>query len=112
MSMSLSSLSPAAGRMPLPANDVQEANGRRLQEADPKQAKMREKFDTFVGETFYGQLLGQMRKTVDKAAYFNGGRAEEIFQGQLDQMISGEMAKASAHSFSGPMFELFSLSQK
>lgn len=69
----------------------------------------REAFDQFVGETFYGQMLASMRKTVGKPAYFHGGRAEEIFQGQLDQTLGEQLAKASAGSFSGPMFELFSL---
>jgi flagellar protein FlgJ len=71
--------------------------------------KMREAFDQFVGETFYGQMLSSMRKTLGKPAYFHGGRAEEIFQGQLDQVIGEQLAKASAESFTGPMFELFSL---
>lgn len=70
---------------------------------------VREAFDQFVGETFYGQMLASMRKTVGKPAYFHGGRAEEIFQGQLDQTLGEQLAKASAGSFSGPMFELFSL---
>lgn len=71
--------------------------------------ELREKFDAFVGETFFSQMLGSLRKTVDKPAYFHGGRAEEVFQGQLDQMLSQEMTKASAGQFSGPMFELFML---
>jgi peptidoglycan hydrolase FlgJ len=72
-------------------------------------AEVRQAFDSFVGETFYGQLLGSMRKTQGKPAYFHGGRAEEIFQGQLDQMLSQEMTKAGVDRFSGPMFELFNL---
>jgi Rod binding domain-containing protein len=71
--------------------------------------KLRETFDQFVGETFYGQMLSSMRKTVGKPAYFHGGRGEEVFQGQLDQMLSEQLAKASAAEFSGPMFELFAL---
>ncbi len=70
-------------------------------------AKTREAFDTFVGETFYGQMLKAMRSTVDKPAYFHGGRAEEVFQSQLDQMLTENMSKADAHSFTGPMFEQF-----
>ncbi|HWB07708.1 MAG TPA: rod-binding protein [Pirellulales bacterium] len=75
----------------------------------PVSPKLREAFDQFVGETFYGQMLGSMRKTVGKPAYFHGGRAEEVFQGQLDQVVAEQMAKANANSFTGPMFELFSL---
>ena len=73
--------------------------------------ELREKFDSFVGETFFSQMLSSMRKTVEKPAYFHGGRAEEVFQGQLDQMLSQEMTKASAGQFSGPMFDLFMLSR-
>lgn len=74
--------------------------------------KLREAFDEFVGETFYGQMLSSMRKTVGKPAYFHGGRAEEIFRGQLDQQLAQEMTKASASTFSGPMFDLFMMSRK
>lgn len=71
--------------------------------------KLRETFDQFVGETFYGQMLSSMRKTLGKPAYFHGGRAEEIFQGQLDQVLGEQLAKASAKGFTDPMFELFAL---
>lgn len=71
--------------------------------------ELREAFDQFVGETFYGQMLASMRKTQGKPAYFHGGRAEEIFQGQLDQVLAEQLTKANANTLSGPMFELFSL---
>lgn len=71
--------------------------------------QLRETFDQFVGEAFFSQLLSAMRKTVDKPAYLHGGRGEEVFQGQLDQLLADKMTKASAASFSGPMFELFML---
>jgi Rod binding domain-containing protein len=69
--------------------------------------KTREAFDSFVGQTFYGQMLKAMRSTVDKPAYFHGGRAEEVFQTQLDQMLAENMSKANAHTFTGGMFEQF-----
>ncbi len=72
-------------------------------------SELREKFDSFVGESFYGQMLQAMHKTVGKAAYFNGGRAEEIFQGQLDQILSEKMTKANGSSLSESMFDLFNL---
>lgn len=71
--------------------------------------ELRETFDKFVGEVFFGQMLESMRKTVGKPAYMHGGRGEEVFQKQLDQVLSEEMTKASASQFTGPMFELFSL---
>jgi|SRR5215471_8354197 hypothetical protein len=73
--------------------------------------ELRESFDSFVGQTFYGQMIKSMHKLHGKAAYFNGGRAEEAFQSQLDQTWSEQMTKATAHSFTGPMYDLFSLSR-
>ena len=73
---------------------------------------LRSTFDQFVGETFYGQLLKSMRTSVGKPAYFNGGRAEEVFQSQLDQELVQEMSQASASQFTDPMYALFMLSRK
>jgi|SRR3989304_3772717 len=75
-------------------------------------SELRKAFDAFVGETFFGQLLRSMRKTVGKPAYFHGGRAEEIFQQQLDQVLAQKVTEASADRFTGPMFELFTLQRK
>jgi len=69
--------------------------------------KLRETFNAFVGQTFFGQLISSMRSTQDDAAYFNGGRAEKIFQGQLDQVLSEELSKSSASQIADPMFKLF-----
>ena len=74
--------------------------------------QLREAFDSFVGQTFFGQMLSAMRKTLGKPAYFHGGRAEEIFQQQLDQVLGEKLADASADKFSGPMFELFVLDRR
>ena len=74
-----------------------------------KPSELREAFDDFVGQTFFQQMLSAMRKTVDKPAYFHGGRTEEVFQGQLDQVLSQHMTKAAADEFTDPLFELYSL---
>jgi Rod binding domain-containing protein len=75
-------------------------------------AELRQAFDSFVGETFFGQMMKAMRKSVGKPAYFYGGRAEEIFQEQLDQTLATNMAHASADQFTGPMYELFTMQRK
>ena len=75
-------------------------------------AKLRKTFDTFVGETLFGQMLKSMRKSVGKSKYFNGGRTEEIFQQQLDQVLAEKMSRTSADRLAGPMFELFTLNRK
>jgi hypothetical protein len=69
----------------------------------------REAFRQFVGENVFGQMLASMRKTVHKAPYFDGGRAEEVFQGQLDQELAKSLTEASADRLADPMFELFML---
>jgi Rod binding domain-containing protein len=71
--------------------------------------KLREAFDSFVGETFYSQMLKAMRKLTGKPPYFHGGQAEEIFRTQLDQTLAQNLAKSTAHQFTGPMFDLFQL---
>ena len=78
----------------------------------PEELKRRETFHEFVGQTFFSQMLGAMRKTVDKPAYFHGGRAEEIFQGQLDQILSEKLTEATAETFSEPMYELMMLPRR
>lgn len=71
--------------------------------------ELKEAFTDFVGQTFFGQLIASMRKTVEKPAYFHGGRAEEVFQGQLDQMLAERISDASSEQFAEPMYELFTL---
>ena len=74
-----------------------------------EEGELRAAFDSFVGEVFFGQMLKAMRKAVGKPAYFHGGRAEEIFTQQLDQVLAEKLSDSSAAKFSGPMFELFSM---
>jgi len=71
--------------------------------------QLREAFDQFVGEAFYGQLLASMRKGVGKPAYFHGGRAEEVFRGQLDQQLAKDMTEAGASHLTDSMYQLFTL---
>ena len=73
--------------------------------------ELRTAFDSFVGETFYSQMIKSMHKMHGKPAYMHGGHAEEMFQTQLDQTMTEQMTKASAHSFTGPMFDHFMLSR-
>lgn len=79
------------------------------EKAAQEEKKKREAFDDFVGQTFYGQMLSAMRETVGKPAYMYGGRAEEVFQNQLDQVMAEKLSDATAATFTGPMYELFSL---
>jgi peptidoglycan hydrolase FlgJ len=63
-------------------------------------------FTDFVGQTFFGELLKQMRATVGKPAYMHGGMGEDIFQSQLDQVLVERITESSAATFSDPMYQL------
>lgn len=82
---------------------------RNKQADDPR---LREVFDEFVGEAFFSQMLKSMRSTLGKTPYFDGGRAEEMFTQQLDQTLTKELTKSSAHQISDPMYDLFALTRK
>ena len=73
--------------------------------AAEKAEKLHDTFTKFVGQTFYGQMIKSMRSTVGQAAYFNGGQAEKMFQGQLDQTLAEQMTKATAERFAEPLFQ-------
>ncbi|MFN7628907.1 MAG: rod-binding protein [Pirellula sp.] len=68
-------------------------------------------FTDFVGQTLFAQVLSSMRSTQKEPAYFHGGQAEKIFQGQLDQILTEEISNASADKIAKPMYELFRLRQ-
>jgi Rod binding domain-containing protein len=49
-------------------------------------------------------MLSSMRKTQRKPAYFHGGRAEEIFQGQLDQRLVDSLTAAKGGELADAMY--------
>ena len=71
--------------------------------------KLREAFDSFVGQAFFGQMLKALRSTQGQSAYFHGGQAEEIFRGQLDQLLVERMSQAKGGELTSGMYELFTL---
>ena len=89
-------LSPTAGIKPLKANPSSH------EEQVAGAEKLRDVYREFVGKTFFGQMLKSMRSTVGEAAYFNGGHAEEVWQGQLDEQLASHMTVASADRFADP----------
>jgi hypothetical protein len=79
---------------------------------DADRGDLRRTFESAFGETLFGQMLQSMRKSVGKPAYFHGGRGEEVFQRQLDQVLAEKMSRASASQFVGPAFDLFMLQRQ
>jgi Rod binding domain-containing protein len=97
---------------PAPLSPVSPPAARPPAGAAKDERELRAAFDSFVGEVFYGQMLKAMRKTTGKPAYFHGGRTEEIFTQQLDQVLAEKLSATSAQSLSGPMFELFRMRRR
>lgn len=58
-----------------------------------------------IGGTFFRQMMKALRSSTGKAAYFNGGQAEKIFQGQLDELMIEKLSETSGGIFSDVMFE-------
>ncbi len=75
-------------------------------------AETKETFQEVLGELLFGQMLKSMRQTVDKPAYFHGGRAEEVFTQQLDQMLAQKVSRSAGEQFFGPMYELWSAGRR
>jgi flagellar protein FlgJ len=97
MQINPANMNPVRPLRPSPSSHEDEVAGARdLQSA----------YRDFVGKTFFGQMLKSMRQTVGKAAYFDGGKTEEIFRGQLDEQLADHMTKSSADKFADPMFRL------
>ena len=74
--------------------------------------EFRKVFHQFVGTTLYGQMLKSMRATQEKNPYFHGGRAEEIFQSQLDEKLVDKLSEAGSRTISEPMFQLMTINRK
>lgn len=98
----------------IPRNTLNEAwkldtNGQPLDAvmpSDEETDEFRKVFHQFVGQTLYGQMLKTMRESQQKPAYFHGGRTEEIFQEQLDNVLVEKITEATPKSFSDTMFSL------
>ncbi len=80
--------------------------------ARPNDSDTKETFQEILGELLFGQLLKSMRRTIDKPAYFHGGRAEEVFTQQLDQVLAQKMSRSAGEQFFGPMYALWSTGRR
>ncbi|MBI1315168.1 hypothetical protein GC176_28085 [bacterium] len=58
-----------------------------------------------IGGTFFRQMMKALRSSTGKAAYFNGGQAEKIFQGQLDELMVEKLSDVSGGTFSDQLFQ-------
>lgn len=57
---------------------------------------------------FMKQVVDAMRKTVPKNGYLNGGNAEEIYKGMMDDKLSEQMAKNGGSGIAENLYNTFS----
>lgn len=57
----------------------------------------------FVGETFYGMLMKQMRNTVVQSDLFGNSSAKRMFESQLDQTLVQELSANHSDFLSRPI---------
>lgn len=77
-------------------------NGK-LPEQEPETAQ--EALTQFVGETFYGMMIKQMRSSVIKSDLMGNSNAEKMFESQFDQMMVERLAENSSDSLAKPMYQ-------
>jgi len=75
---------------------------------DEKSLEEKQAFQKFAAGTFYQTMIKSLRSTERETKYFNGGRAEKIFQGEFDQRIAASMAEEHGSPFAGPLFDQYS----
>jgi hypothetical protein len=73
--------------------------------------EFKQKFNEVLSQTMYGTMLKSVRKTSHKTPYFNGGRTEEVFGQQFDQVLAEKMGKRDAGKF-GRLSALTTLPRK
>jgi Rod binding domain-containing protein len=59
---------------------------------DPQHAKLVATTEKWVSQTFYGQMLKQMRNSPFKSDLFEGGHGGQVFNEMLDQRMAEHMA--------------------
>lgn len=88
---------------------AQEGRDRFVVSANSDDEELEAVFQKFVGRTFFGLMLKEMRKSIHKTPYFHGGLAEEVFEQHLDMTLAEKLAESSGEQFSKPMYDLFRL---
>ncbi len=70
-------------------------------------AQLAKAADEIVGSVFYGTMLRQMRSASMKGEYGHGGRGEEVFEAQLDQLYAKEMGLGKKVNLSDAIVDRF-----
>jgi len=68
--------------------------------ANRGRTQLRKAADEVVGQVFYGTMLRQLRSSTLQGKYGHGGRGEEVFQAQLDQVLANRAGAAQSSDMS------------
>lgn len=71
----------------------------------PEHPELRQAVDQLVGSVFYGAMLRSLRASTMKGPYGHGGRGEEVFQAQLDQIIAERAGQAQRYTLNHAIYE-------
>ncbi len=75
--------------------------------ADVAKTKLRDTIDQVVGAAFYGPLLASARNSTLKSDVGRGGRGEEVFKAQLDQVLAEHAGGATNASINDVLYARF-----
>ncbi len=70
-------------------------------------ARLRETIDEVIGSVFFGPLMRSMRSSTLKGSIGHGGRGEEVFRAQLDQVLVERAGRATQYELSEVLFNRF-----
>ena len=74
---------------------------------DASLAELRDTVNKVIGSVFYEPMLRATRDSALKGTIGHGGRGEEVFQGQLDQILAERIGQASGQSLSQTLVDRF-----
>jgi len=74
--------------------------------------RLRDTTGQIVGSVFYGTMLRAMRESTLKGKFGHGGRGEEVFGAQLDQILAERAGEASGSGVGEALYERLAHQQK
>ena len=77
-----------------------------------RQKDLREAINQVIGSVFFGPLMQSMRSSTLKSDIGHGGRGEEIFSAQLDQILVERAGSATSYELGNVLFDRFAPSVK
>jgi Rod binding domain-containing protein len=61
--------------------------------------KVRDRTEQWLSQTFFGQVLKQMRESPFRSELFEGGKGGRAYQSLFDQQLADRMSKSIGRSF-------------